>query len=379
MCALDLDKGAPLIKRNMAWRKPLSALAAVTAASAVIAGCGGSDSPAAAGSTTTATTAAASGETLFLKSAIAFDDAGGTVTLPIFAGKTAKGADSWYVVTESSDKADAEKRGVNYAPKLANAIGTKAVQKATASGDVWTFAGTVDFMPERSVTPGPDGFPPAKVAAGAIGDSAYSPLVTVDGKTVLNATQVKNDTGQLDAITTIDTATKQVTLKTLHGYSGGQKVAYLRLDASVDVVAALEESVLAPNLNAAPGEGVSDPAASARSAIIPIVNGTRGKGDPNRQGLQSAVLGEGEPLNIQASLPGDPDYSPVWDVVPAVWSDGAVKGGKRTLVKSVAEIAAAATAGDLTSGGEATANADLGGLKSAGFISNCPAVAIVPE
>ena len=362
------------MKRHTAWRAPLSAIAVLAAASAVIAGCGGSDDVATGGDSSTAATS----ETLFLKSAISFDDAGGTITLPIFEGTTAKGTTSWYVVTESSDQADATKRGVNWAPKLANAIGTKAVQKATRSGDVLTFAGTVDFGPERSVTPGPDGFPPTKVAPGAVGDSAYSPLVTVDGATVLNATQVKNDTGQLDAITTIDTAAKQVTLKILHGYSGGKKVAYLRLDASVDVVAALEESVLAPNLNAAPGEGSSDPTTSARSAIVPIVNGTRGKDDPNRQGLQSAVLGEGEPLNIQASLPGSADYSPVWDVVPVVWSDAAITAGKRTLLKSAAEVTASATAGDLTSGGEGAANGDLGGLKSAGFISNCPAVAIVP-
>ncbi len=365
------------MKRHTAWRTPLSAIAVLTAASAVIAGCGGSDTTAASGAS--GSTTDATSETLFLKSAIAFDDAGGTVTLPLFEGRTAKGAPSWYVVTDSSDQADATKRGVNWSPKLANAIGTKAVQKATGTGDLLTFAGTVDFRPERSVTPGPDGFPPTKVAPGAIGDSAYSPLVTVDGATVLNATQVKNDTGQLDAITAIDTATKQVTLKILHGFSGGKKVAYLRLDASVDVVAALEESILAPNLNAAPGEGVSDPATSARSAIIPIVNGTRGKGDPNRQGLQSAVLGEGEPLNIQASLPGGADYSPVWDVVPVVWSDAAIKAGSRALIKSALDVADRATAGDLTSGGKGTANADLGGLKSAGFISNCPTVAIVPE
>jgi hypothetical protein len=240
-----------------------------------------------------------------------------------------------------------------------------------------TFPGTVDFKPERSVTPGPDGFPPAKVAPGAIGDAAYSPLVTTDGKTVLNATQVANDSGQLDAVTALDTGAKQVTLKILHGFTEGKKVAYLRLDASVDVVSALEESVLASNLNAAPGEGASDPASSARSAILPIVNGTRGKDDPNRQGLQSAVLGEGEPLNIQATLPGDPSYSPLWDVVPVVWSDAAVASGARKLLTSTADIVTGANAGDLTSGGKGEVNEDLAGLKSAGFISNCPTVAIV--
>jgi hypothetical protein len=357
-----------------ALAKPIAAFAVVAAAAAVVAGCGSDSATTPAGATTETTT---SSETLLLKSAVKFDDAGGTVTLPLFQGKTAKGTATWYVVTESSNQADAEKRGVNWAPKLANALGSKAVQTATDDGGVVTFPGTVDFKPERSVTPGPDGFPPAKVAPGAIGDAAYSPLVTTDGKTVLNATQVANDSGQLDAVTALDTGAKQVTLKILHGFTEGKKVAYLRLDASVDVVSALEESVLASNLNAAPGEGASDPASSARSAILPIVNGTRGKDDPNRQGLQSAVLGEGEPLNIQATLPGDPSYSPLWDVVPVVWSDAAVASGARKLLTSTADIVTGANAGDLTSGGKGEVNEDLAGLKSAGFISNCPTVAIV--
>lgn len=354
--------------------RPLAAFTAVAAAAAVVAGCGsdGAKTPATA---TSAGTGA--GETLLLKSAVAFDDAGGTVTLPLFRGKTAKGATTWYVVTESSDQADAEKRGVNWSPKLANALGTKAVQQATSVGGIVTFPGTVDFAPERLVTPGPDGFPPTKVAAGAIGDGAYSPLITTDRKTVLNATQVANDSGQLDAVTALDTAAKRVTLKILHGFTGGKRVAYLRLDASVDVVSALEESVLAKNLSAAPGEGDNDPASSSRSPIIPIVNGVRGKDDPNRQGLQSAVLGEGEPLNVQASVPGSRDYSPLWDIVPAIWSDAAIAGGTRALVTSSADVARLATAGDLTSAGMGEVNEDLGGLKSLGAISNCPTVAIV--
>ena len=366
-----------MTRRTLA--KPIAVIAMVAAAAAVVAGCGSDSATAPAGATTDSTTSGdtTAGETLLLKSAVTFDDAGGTVTLPLFQGKTAKGAATWYVVTESSDQADAEKRGVNWAPKLENALGTKAVQKATDDGGVLTFPGTVDFKPERSVTPGPDGFPPTKVTPGAIGDKAYSPLVTTDGAIVLNATQVANDSGQLDAVTALDTGAKQVTLKLLHGFTGGKKVAYLRLDASVDVVSALEESVLAANLAAAPGEGDNDPASSSRSPIIPIVNGARGKDDPNRQGLQSAVLGEGEPLNIQATLPGDPSYSPLWDIVPAVWSDAAIAAGKRTLVTSNEQIVTLATAGDLTSAGEGAVNEDFGGLKSLGAISNCPTVAIV--
>lgn len=354
----------------------VAALACTAALAMVAAGCGSGDGGAAGGDETTSTTAGPV-EGVLLKSAVSFDDAASTVTLPIFQGTTATGDTTWYVVTESSDQADAEARGVNWAPKLANAIGTKAVQTVTGSDGSLRFSGTVDFTPERSVTPGPDGFPPAKVSPGAVGDARYSPLVTTDGKVVLNATQIANDSGQLDAVVKLDTPAKQATLKVLHGFSAGRAVAYLRLDASVDVVAALEESILAPNLNAAPGEGSADPATSARSAIVPIVNGARGKANPDRQGLQSAVLGEGEPLNIQASIPGGQDYSPIWDVVPAVWSDAAISSGTRTLVTSTGEIATHAKAGALTSGGEGAPNAELGGLKSAGFISNCPTVAIV--
>ncbi len=43
----------------------------------------------------------------------------------------------------------------------------------------------------------------------------------------------------------------------------------------------------------APRAGSDDPSLSAREAIIPIVNGPRGAGDSQRQGLQSAVAGEG--------------------------------------------------------------------------------------
>ena len=105
---------------------------------------------------------------------------------------------------------------------------------------------------------------------------------------------------------------------------------------------------------------------------LPIVNGPRGTSNPQRQGLQSAVLGEGSALNITQSLPGGRDYSPIWDVHPAVWSESATP---RRLT-SAAQVAAEVRAGRLTSGGMGPANASLGGLKAAQFISNCPTIAI---
>ncbi len=82
------------------------------------------------------------------------------------------------------------------------------------------------------------------------------------------------------------------------------------------LAAAIEGSTRAPNLNAAPGLGSNDPGTSARSAIIPIVNGALGVNNPARQGLQSALLGEGDPLNVTQEEPVFEDgvvlYSPLW-------------------------------------------------------------------
>lgn len=322
-----------------------------------------------AGLAASAASPASHGARLLVRSASALDAKAQTVKLPLFKGRTPAGQAIWYVVTESSDRADAQRRGVNYAPRLANALGTKAVQKARLAGGEVVFPGTVDFSPKDVVVPSKDGFPPLKAEPGAVGDAAYSPLITTGGKIVLNASQIKNGSGQSDTVVSIDG--KTVTLRLLRGYFSGSSVLYLHLDASVGVVAALEASTFAPNLNAAPGLG-SDASTSARSAIVPIVNGPRGKGNRQRQGLQSAVLGEGDPLNITQSLPGGAGYSPLWDVAPTVWSSSA----KPRLLKSTAEVAAAVKAGDLVSGAKGPKNASLGGLEAAGFISNCPTIAI---
>ena len=142
------------------------------------------------------------------------------------------------------------------------------------------------------------------------------------------------------------------------------------------LVSALEASTYAPNLNAVPGEG-SNASSSGRSAITPVVNGARGKDNPNRQGLQSAVLGQGAPLNVTQSFPNSPDYSPIWDVTPVVWTAKAIAAGQRKELTSSAAVAAGAKAGTLTSLGTGPANASLGGIKALGGISNCTTVAIL--
>jgi hypothetical protein len=344
-------------RRRLAFA--VAALTVVVAASVAAAGSAGAK-PASTGS--------------LLTSAIALDQTAETITLPLHKGLTATGATTWYVVIDSSDKADAAKRGVNYAPRLANALGTRAVQKATLRGSTPVFAGTVNFAPKRVLVPSKTGFPPTKVAAGAVGDKNYSPLVTTDGKIVLDEPQVANATGQSDTVTNLDIAHNQVTLKLLRGWFNGTPVLYVRTDASAVLVTALEASTYAPNLSAAPGLG-SDASSSARSAIIPVINGALS--GPDRQGLQSAVLGGKDPLNITQSLPGGSDYTPVWDLHPVVWTPQAIKDGKRVELTSAAQVAKDVKAGLLTSAGTGPANASLGGLRAIGFISICSTVALL--
>lgn len=308
-----------------------------------------------------------------LGSAVSLDAKAETITLPLFKGVTATGAPTWYVVVDSSSRADAATRGVNFAPRLRNVLNTKAVQKTRLKGSTVVFPGTVDFSPKRVVVPSATGFPPTKVAPGAVGDARYSPLITTGGGVVLDAPQVKNASGQSDSVVRIDTARSRVTLKLLRGWFNGTSILYVRTDASAELVAALEGSTYVSRLDAAPGLG-SNAASSGRSAIIPVINGAQSGAD--RQGLQSAVLGGGDPLNITQSLPGAADYTPVWDLHPVVWTDAAISAGKRVELTSAAQVATAVKAGLLTSAGKGPANSSLGGLRAIGFISICSTVAV---
>jgi len=166
--------------------------------------------------------AIAPSDSYLIPSAIAFNGQPGlppstakTVTLPLHVGVTASGLPTSYVVTESSNAADAQQRGVNFSPKLANALGTKAVQQVTVlnpnkplNQQIVKFAGTVDFSPKLVVVPGaaPNYFPPSQFAPGSVGDANYSPLITTGNGIVLDAPQVANLSGVLDTVVSLDLA-----------------------------------------------------------------------------------------------------------------------------------------------------------------------------
>lgn len=237
------------------------------------------------------------GAELFIRSARNLDLAAETVTLPLFKGRApGGGGDAWYVITESSDRDDAEVRGVNPAPKLMNALGTAAVQTVAVVDGLIQFSGTVDFSPERIVVPSrPDGFPPLQAEPGAVGDGVYSPLITLGDGIVLNASQIANATGLHDSVVAIDYAGRSVTLRLLRGFYDGHRIIYLWMDSSLPLLAAIEASNVAPNPDAAPGIASDDPKTSAREAIIPIVNGPRGVGKSRASGIGVRPSGRGRP------------------------------------------------------------------------------------
>jgi hypothetical protein len=317
-----------------------------------------------------------------------------TVTLPLHKGTTLDGKPFWYVITESSDQADATNRGVNYSNKLLNTLGTAAVQKGYLyNDDNLIVEGTVDFGLTEVLVPGPTGFPPAEYAPGAEGDAKYTPLVQIlkvgdrdsDATTgtakhplVLNAPQVANETGKSGSVVDIDYERKTVTLNMLGGWVDGQFTLYLHTDSSSELVAALEHSTYAPNLNAAPGI-TSDAPSSSRAAISPVVNGIRGDDNPMRQGLNSYLFGEGDPFNVPQEQPSDPvGYSPIWDVSPVMWTDAAIAAGLRVQLHSADQVRTQAQAGNLVSALPGTPNVGLGGINAIGAISNCPIIVVFP-
>ena len=273
-----------------------------------------------------------------------------------------------YVVTESSNQKDAKARGVNHSPKLANARGTDAVQHGwyDESG-VLHVEDTVDFSPERVVTPGPGGFPPAAAVPGAVGQADYSPLVQLPNGTVINAPHVMNATGAHDKLAA-PILLGQATFHETEGFYDGKEVYYVSFDASDPGVAALEAVTFAPNLNAAPGLGSNDKKTSARSGIAPFANGQTGVANPNRQGLNSALLGEGSPLNVVQTRPGQNRYSPLWDVHVSVWSADAVASGRNTRQTDFDDIQDGAEVGDIVG--------PAGPWGAVGAIVNCPVFSI---
>ena len=293
------------------------------------------------------------------------ENADGTVTLPLHRG-TSKGRSVWFIVLDASTGDAANRWGVNESQKLSHLQGTGAVQQVTVAGGVIEFPASVDFAPERPVTAGPTGFPPADFQIGARGEDGYSPFIQLADGTILNAPIVANETGQADKVKRIDLAAGTVDFEETDGFSGGKAVRYVSTDASIELAAAPENVTFAPALSDAPTVG-QDGTDQARTGLIAFVNGQLGAGNPDRQGLNSAVLDGLAPLNILRWAPNQGRYSPIWDVHPAAWTPNAVANGLNRRQTDFGTVQGLVDKGLVTGPGGAKFGA-------AGFVVNCPII-----
>jgi hypothetical protein len=310
-----------------------------------------------------AATHAVAGTELFVESAR--QNADGTVTLPMYRG-TSGGQTVWFVILDTSDGKDAARLRVNQASKLTNAKGTAAVQKVTLVNGAIDFPATVNFAPTRRVVPGPQGFPPAVAEPGDVGMPGYSPLIQMPNGTVRNAPHVANNSGRMEKAVSIDFVARRITLPQVDGFANGKRVKYISTDASDPGAAALENATYAPALNAAPFAG-GDGSDSSRATLVAFVNGQTGANNPQRQGLNSALLDGLDPLNVVAWTPNQGRYSPLWDVFPAMWSAQAAATGQNLRQDDTGDIENLADKGLISGPGGAP-------FGPGGFIVNCPVI-----
>jgi hypothetical protein len=311
------------------------------------------------------------------------ENAGPTiVTYPLYHGSSQDRKVS-YVITDASNRSVAQVLGVNYVPKLAQAAGTAAVQNSTSAigrGNGIDFPASVDFSPQHIIVPGPTGFPPSAAQPGAVGESGYSPLVQVTFrgmKVVLNAPQIANATGQADKVVAIDLARQSVSYRETDGCYDNESVHYASFDASDPGAAAIEDVTYAPNLAAAPFAGCADPVVVAancsREPLIAFTNGQTGATNPQRQGLNAALLDGPPPLNILKEIPEPTsqfDYSPLWDVHFETWTDAAVAAGQNVRQTDFSTALSQVTNGLATG---FPAGAPFG---PTGIVVNCPVVSL---
>jgi hypothetical protein len=310
------------------------------------------------------------GSSVFITSA--HENADFTVTLPLHVG-TSRGQKVYYVITDTDNGNLSQSTGVNRSQKLTNARGSQAVQKVTLNADgTVNFPATVNFAAQpRQVVAGPTGFPPAQAQPAAVGETGYSPLIQLPNGTIENAPQIANSTGRADKVAGLDTTKLTVAYKETHGFQGGKAVHYISTDSSDPVAAALEDVTYAPGLNAAPGLN-NDGTDSSRAALAAFTKGQTGVSNPQRQGLNSAILDGQDPNNVLAWNPSQGRYSPLWDVHLTQWSAAAVASGSNTRQTDFGQVQNLA-ANHTVTGFDGTAAGTA--FAASGFIVDCPIVA----
>ena len=303
-----------------------------------------------------------------LASAVDIDTIQQRVTLPLHRGYVGRRL-VWYIVTESSDRVDARRRGVTWSPRLARLSGTGAVQAGSESDGVIHYSAGIDLSPTQAVTAAPDsGFPPVVANPGSIALAGYSPFVRFSDGVILNAPIVADEYEAIGRVTDLNPARGTVTLRMTRGYGDDRTLWYISTDASAPAVAAMESATYVPALAEAPGGSQGPGGRSARSGIVAVVNGVVPPDDPERQGLNSAMLTGLSALNVLQNLPDgtgrETAYSPVWDLHMARWSAKVVAAEQREKIFSWSQAEALRGRGSLSE------------LGAAGVAINCSVMAI---
>ena len=321
------------------------------------------------------------------------DQEAGTITLPLYKGQLASGESVWYVLTDTTDEKNAAALGLNFSAKLVYADVGRGVRRASQQlingKTVVVFeSGIVDFAPKHALTPGaaPNYFPPTAIQPGSVGDANYSPLAKI-GNHIYNAPMLAFNASEAtlnamcdgnanhdvvhDKVVSICPRDGVVKLALTPGFSFARPVLYLSLEASDALPATLEAVTFAPALTDIKVGG-DDGAFSAVERLFAIVNGptsdVAGEINPQRQGFNSALKGDGSPLNVLGGIPTiATDYSPLWDVNVGEWTPAAVANDYRSRVREEFEILGMVRAGHLTGPGGVP-------FGSSGLIVNCPIV-----
>ncbi len=317
-----------------------------------------------------------------------------TTTIPLYLGHDKAGKNVWFILTDTTDQDNADALGLNFSAKLAYADVGRAARDAWLQNDASLLfdTGAVDFSPRRILVPGaaPNAYPPRIARPGSVGDANYTPyvrLVNAPGTPIYNAPVVAYDVtadqldfcdGSVDYRLVHDRVTKicpkaesngqgTVTLQMTEIFSFAKPATYISTEASDPVVATLDSGTFAPAIADLP-VGRDDSAFSPIERLFVTANGPTGKDNPQRQGLNSAVLGEGAPLQVIGGIPTvSNDYSPAWDLNLGYWTQEAIDKGYRARIIDEFQYL------DLVQGGFIT-GPDGEPFGSTGIVVNCPII-----
>jgi len=315
-----------------------------------------------------------------------------TIEIPLYLGHMDDGRNVWYILTDTSDKDNAEALGLNHSGKLHYSNVGRATRSARLNrwaGLVFE-TGTVDFSPDRKLVPGrgANAFPPRVATPGSIGDADYTPLVRIEnaGGHVYNAPVVAFDKTAADIrscnrrpnynlvhdrvarICPEGNGGGTVTIKLTGIFSFAKPALYMSTEASDPVVATLDSGTFAPATGELP-VGRDDSVFSGIERLFVIANGPTGRLNPQRQGLNSALKDKLPPLNLVGGLPTVAlDYSPMWDLNLGFWTKKAIRKGYRSRMIDEFQLLSLVAGGHITG-----PNGKRFG--STGIVVNCPIVA----